>query len=493
MLDFEEVKKSTGEVGYVEMISHPIAYVRGLPGVKTHEVVIFSSGAIGWVLALQADLVEVLVFSRDPVEMGSEVVRTGGPLEIYVGEELLGHSVDALSKSLYDENPVQMVDRQRVDVPSLGIAYREKVSEPLETGVAVVDLTIPLGKGQRELVIGDRKTGKSEFLLQTLLTQARKGTICIYACIGKKKVDIKRVENFIKSNNLTQNCIVVASSSSDPTGLIYLAPYSAMTMAEYFRNTGKDVLLILDDLTTHAKFYREISLISKKFPGRSSYPGDIFFTHSRLLERAGNFVTDKGPVSITCLPVAETTEGDISGYIQTNIMSITDGHIYFDTEIFSTGRRPAVNYFLSVTRVGRQTQSKLRWGINRELLSFLTLYDKTQDFVHFGAELNEGIKATMEMGTKILNFFNQPMGAVLDLNLQIILFSLIWVGALSPGSLTDSTIMLEKAQNAYLNNPELRSKIDNIIKESEDFNLLLQKVGRESKYFLEAIQANEAR
>jgi F-type H+-transporting ATPase subunit alpha len=247
------------------------------------------------------------------------------------------------------------------------------------------------------------------------------------------------------------------------------------------------VLLILDDLTTHAKVYREISLIGKKFPGRGSYPGDMFFTHSRLLERAGNFVTDKGPVSITCLPVAETVESDISGYIQTNIMSITDGHVFFDQEVFDLGRRPAINYFLSVTRVGRQTQSKLRWSINRELLSFLTLLDKTQEFVHFGAEINEGIKATLTMGSKVLNFFNQPMGLTMALNLQIVLFSLIWSGLLSIDDSTDSSVTVEKATNTYANNTNFRDKVDELVQTSDDFNVLLKNIALCSKDLIDAI------
>ncbi len=474
--DFTKYLEDIGEVGYVQMVSMPLISVSGLPGAKTYEVVLFESGELGWVLSLSKDYAEILLLSQNPIQMGCRVVRTNMPLEIPVGEELLGHSIDALGKSLYDDNPVILQSTSRIDVPASGISSREKVSEPLETGVAVVDLTVPLGKGQRELIIGDRKTGKSEFLLQVLQTQVKKGAVCIYACIGKKKIDVKKVENFIDKNNLWKSCIVIASSSSDPLGLIHLTPYSAMTMAEYFRNIGKNVVLILDDLTTHAKFYREISLISKKFPGRSSYPGDIFFTHSRLLERAGNFITDKGSVSITCLPVAETVEGDTSGYIQTNIMSITDGHIFFDSTIFETGRRPAVNYFLSVTRVGRQTQSKLRWSINRELISFLSLLDKTQDFVHFGAEVNEGIRSTLSMGSKILSFFNQPMGRTLDLNLQIVLFSLIWIGSLNTEDPAGSSIVLEKAISLYDKNEQFKLKIDDLVYKSEDLNDLLKKV-----------------
>lgn len=478
--EFNSLLQETEETGFVEIVSHPIVYISGLPGAKLNEVVLFDNGEIGWVLALLKDKVEVLVLSAHPTVLGTQAVRTNSLLEIPVGEEMLGRSLNALGRSLYKSETVHYKEYRAVEAPSPGIDKREKITQPLETGVAVVDLAVPLGKGQRELVIGDRKTGKSEFLLQTMLTQARKGTICIYACIGKKRIDIKKTEDFISRNKIGNNCIVVASSSSDPLGLIYLTPYSAMTLAEYFRDQGRDVLLILDDLSSHARFYREVSLIGKRFPGRASYPGDIFFTHSRLLERAGNFKGAEQPVSITCLPVVETVEGDISGYIQTNIMSITDGHIYFDMEVFDSGRKPAVNYFLSVTRVGRQTQSKLRWGVNRELFSFFTLLEKTQAFVHFGAEINEGIKATLSMGNRITNFLSQSMGQVFSLNLQILLFSLIWIGAVKDEDESITKVFFDKASNLYESDPNFRKQVDDLINSSDDFNALLGRLAHDS-------------
>ncbi len=473
---FKEILEDTREIGYVEVVSHPVVYVTGLPGVRIDEVVMFENGSIGWVTSLLEDMVEILVFSTVPPRTGTQVVRTGSLLQTPVGENLIGHSMDPLGKSLNDNEILEHNEFRFIDKAAPGIEEREKVSDPLETGVAVVDLTIPLGKGQRELVVGDRKTGKTEFLLQTMLMQSRRGTICIYACIGKKKIDIKKVENFIQKNHLENTCMIIASSSSDPAGTIFITPYCAMTIAEYFKDNGRDVLIILDDLTTHAKFYREISLLSKKFPGRLSYPGNIFYTHSRLLERAGHFITKNGTNTITCLPVAETQEGDISGFIQTNIMSITDGHVFFDTSLFDMGRRPAINYFLSVTRVGRQTQTKLRWAVSRELLSFLSLYDRTQDFIHFGAEINEGITSTLNMGDKILSFFNQPMGHVLDINLQIVLFSLVWVGALSGEDSTQIRVIFEKAVMSYEKNEQFKKKVDDLVATSDDLNVLLGKI-----------------
>ena len=333
---------------------------------------------------------------------------------------------------------------------------------------------VPLGMGQRELVIGDRKTGKTNFLFQTIITQARKNSICIYATIGKNIASVRKAANFFRAQGIFDKSIIVSTSSADPVGLIQLTPYTAMTIAEYFRDKGYDVLLILDDLTTHAKYYREISLLSKKFPGRASYPGDIFYIHSSLLERAGSFIhTEKGEVSITCLPVAEAVEGNISGYIQTNIMSITDGHIFFDNDLFAKGIRPAVNSFLSVTRVGRQTQTGARWGINRELNGFLSLLEKTQKFVHFGAEINENIKNTLKLGERIYSFFNQRFGRIVPLNLQLILFCMIWIGVWQEDTMVVMKSAIEKMMDKVETDESYRKKIDSYVEKAADFNELL--------------------
>lgn len=487
---FEESLKNTGEVGSVQKVSYPICYADGLPSAFPYELVMFETGEFGQVSSASPDYVEILSFSPHPIDIGARVARTGKALEVPVGEALLGTSVDPLGRSLYKSKPVGPFSEFRgIETVPLGIEHREKITEPLVTGVSIVDMMVPLGKGQRELVIGDRKTGKSSFLLQTLLNQANQGTICIYAAIGKKKTDIRHIEAFLEKNNLGDRSFIVASSSTDSAGIIYLTPYAAMTMAEYFKDQGKNVLIILDDLSIHAKFYREISLLGKNFPGRNSYPGDIFYTHGRLVERAGNFKTPNGPVSITCLPVAETVEGDISGYIQTNLMSMTDGHVYFDKDLFAQGRRPAVNFFLSVTRVGRQTQTSVRSGLNRELNSFLTLHEKTQSFVHFGAELSEGVKTTLAMGDKILDFFNQQPDKILDLNSQIILFCLIWIGTWNDKTTTDTRVELVKIMRAYEKSDELQSLFKKYVDEATDFNALLGRLSTESKLVLDAIDA----
>lgn len=473
--DFKKFLDQTNEIGYVESLNYPIAKVRGLPTVKPREIVLFESGVIGQTMFMDENSVDIVILSHNSPNIGERVCKTNCQLEIGVGAYLLGKNVDPLGQNMYKELQAFVPEKYlHVDPKPAGIEKRVKINQYFETGVSVVDMLIPLGKGQRELIIGDRKTGKTDFILHTLLNQAKQGTLCIYAGIGKNALDIKKVEKFLEVNGIKDVSIIVASYSSDPSAIVYLTPYSAMTIAEYFMEAGNDVLLILDDMTDHAKYYREMSLIAKRFPGRSSYPADIFYTHSRLLERSGYFKTEKGIHSITCLPVAETVEGDITGYIQTNLMSITDGHIFFDKDLFLQGRRPAVNYFLSVTRVGRQTQTKLKWSVGRELSSFLSLLEKTQNFVHFGAEISEGIKSTLQMGEKIINsFFNQTSGVVLNSNLQIFIFTLIWSQVFKEQDPQGISKQVKKIVDNYKTNSDYRNKVDTLIESCDDFNRLL--------------------
>ncbi len=470
------------ESGVVVSVSPPIAKVRGLPNVKFNEVVYFDSGEMGFVVAIFEDFCDVLVLSKEAVVTESKVSRSGQPFNLKLTQDFLGKSINALGEPLDSSILLGNFETtSSIDKQAPGISAREKITKSFETGVTVVDLMVPLGCGQRELVLGDRQTGKTEFFLQTLLTQSHLDTICIYANIGKKASDIRHIEDFVLNHNISSNVVLVSSMSTDPLGIVYITPYVAMTIAEFFVEKGRNVLLILDDLSTHAKFYREISLIARRFPGRNSYPGDIFYSHSRLLERGGNYKTEQGTRSLTCLIAAETIQSDISGYIQTNLMSITDGHIYFDHELFSQGRRPAINTFLSVTRVGRQTQDKIRWGINRELTSFMTLYEKTQRFIHFGAEINDGIKATLNTGSKILTLFDQPMGTIIDQSFQIIIYCLIWTGAINADKLVNLKYLGSRRQEMYQNHPEFKVLVESLLKESADLNTLLGKVSMKAK------------
>lgn len=336
--------------------------------------------------------------------------------------------INPLGEPIEAKNDLSKIsERREIESEVLGITARARVKKPFLTGISLIDLVLPIGAGQKELIVGDRKTGKTSLLLTTMKNQSIVGTIIIYCLIGKKTSELKKINEYLSAEKIKDNLIIVAATAADPPGLIYLAPYSAMAIAEYFRDAGRDVLVIYDDLSNHARFYREISLMARRFPGRESYPGDIFYSHARLMEKAGNFRhPEKGEVSITCLPVVETVEGDLTGFIATNVMGMTDGHIFFDSNIFQKGQRPAINLFLSVTRVGKQTKDSLRREIIRELTAFLARFEQTESFAHFGAELSSQIQQTLETGTAFYELFEQERGEIFPEAVQTILFALIW-------------------------------------------------------------------
>lgn len=484
MEEFEKYLKATGETGFVEEMTQSIAQVAGLPGARLAELVVFESGEMGQVTALGQDRVEVLVLARFGVKVGSRVVRTGQPLKIAVTDAVVGKIMDGLGHWVGGgEEKVPQAEWRAVDVIPSGISARRKISRPLETGITLVDLLIPLGRGQRELVMGDRKTGKTNFVLQTILAQTRLGTVCVYAAIGKRNTEIMQAESYFNKTGAAKNLVIVASSSHDPVGEIWLTPYTAMTVAEYFRDKGRDVLLVLDDMTGHAKFYRELSLTARRFPGRESYPGDIFYVHSKLLERAGCFKAgaafadgsgEPKEAAITCLPVVDTVQGDITGYIQTNLMSMTDGHIYFDSDLYFAGRRPAINPFVSVTRVGYQTQSHIRRLLGREIVKRLSDFEKTQSFVRFGAELGESARQTLAMGERLLRLFNQPAAVTVAADVQTVAAAMVLAG-LWDGSEAGSL------QQKYDADEALRADVKKTIDETTTLEQLM-KVVREKTW-----------
>lgn len=476
MKTFQQYLTSAEEVGFVEACNQSIVYASGLPNAILQEIVMFETGELGVILSMSRNQVEILLLSKTSIKAGIKVTRTGSKPEMPLGFELLSKVINPFGQPL---NASQVIENPKVSMPidisPSGINTRSRISQTFETGVSIVDMLIPLGKGQRELVIGDRKTGKTSFLYQTILKQASLGTICIYAGIGKKKTDIKKIESFFVKNSIQNNTVIVATSSEDPAGVIYLTPYAAMTLAEYFRDEGHDVLVVMDDLFTHAKFYREIMLIGKRFPGRNAYPPDIFYTHARLLERAGNFILANGSEhSITCLPVVESIEGDIAGYIQTNLMSMTDGHIYFDIDMFAKGNRPAINPFLSVSRVGRQTQSSLRLSINRELISFLTLHRKLEGYSHFSAEAGSDVKRTLAVADRIFAFFTQSASEVKNIDLQNVIFCLLWSDYWQDIARLEIDIGIINA--TYKNSIEAQAMVKDLIASVTNLNELLQTI-----------------
>jgi F-type H+/Na+-transporting ATPase subunit alpha len=482
MNQFETFLKTTGEVGTVEQVFRSIVYVTGLPTIKPQEVVLFESGGIGTVLSITAEYVEVLLLTADNIRVGSRVTGSDTLLTVEVGSDLLGRTLDPLGLDGHDEYTVAPAGETRylIDNPPDGIGTRQPVTQPLETGVGWVDLVLPLGLGQRELVLGDRKVGKTQFLLQAVLTHAKRGGIVIYAAIAKRQTEIKEFEAFFERHKLDQNLILVASTSADASGMIFLTPYTAMSIAEYFRHQGLSVLVVMDDLSIHAKYYREINLLARRFPGRNSYPGDIFYAHSRLLERAGNFT--KGV--ITCLPVAEATMGDLSGYIQTNLMSMTDGHIFFDAELYNQGRRPAVNPFLSVTRVGHQTQTALLKSLSREISSFMAYYDRLQQLLHFGGELTPKVRQDLNRGDLLVRYFNQLPEQTIPLHVNAVylasLFADFW-GAHDADWLKHR---VHEVGKQYLEDRRAKDYIDAFLLGSETFNHLVDHVKQEKNILM---------
>ncbi len=478
MHDFNFYMDSIGEFGFVEEILTSIVYASGLPTAKPDELVVFENGELGRIISLKTDRVEILVLSNSEVKVGSRMARTNESLKIEIGDHFLGRMIDPIGKPL-DDGP--SLDRpsnvsREVDILPLPLSERQIITQPLETGVPLVDLIIPIGKGQRQLVIGDRQTGKTQFFIRTLLNHTKTGNICIYAAIGKKVVEVRQVLEAIKKRGIDKSTIVVASGASDSPGLIFITPYTAMTIAEYFKDKGYDVLVILDDLTNHAKYYRQISLLAGRFPGRNSYPGDIFYVHSKLMERAGKF--KKG--SITCFPVAESVMGDLSGYIQTNLMSMTDGHIFFDTDLASLGRRPSINSFLSVTRVGQQAQTKLTRDISRELTSFLLNIETLKTFIHFGAELSEQVKQKLALADRVFGFFDQPT-EIVPRNVSIFVIGLLWVGFWRDQEVAEMRTKIKKLTEDYEKNSTFKKQVDGLITASDLFSDLLGNL-REGDY-----------
>ena len=477
MKSFNYYLNQTNELGFVQSLTKSTAGVVGLPHACPNELVIFESGQLGQILLLEAQKVEVLLLGEKPVKSNTRVTRTNEQLTFPVGPQLLGQIVNPLGQPLSFDQRFRKPRQYRViKKDSPGIDQRSQVWQNLETGVTLVDLLVPLGCGQRELIIGDRKIGKSSFLLQTVLTQARQGMICIWASIGKKKEEILRIDNFLQKQKVKDKVVIIAASAQEPTGLIYLAPFSAITLAEYFRDQGQSSLVILDDLTIHAKFYRELALLANRFPGRDSYPADIFFTQAALMEKGGNFKVGKKEASITILPVAETTEGDLGGYIQTNLMSMTDGHIYFDRNLFSQGRRPAINPSLSVTRVGRQTQTPLARRVNRELIAFLVQYQRLENYVHFGAELTPEVKADLVKGQRLNHFFDQKSSVLIPAPLSLFLFACIWQDFWPEKDPTQLKIKLEQLINHYWQDKNFRQQVAKTVAGSADLTTLIKKV-----------------
>lgn len=452
MKNFEDCLKESGEIGHVESTNQSIVYVSGLPRVRLNEVVITESNQQGMVTGIDKDLIEIILLSPEQAVVGQKVTRTSQVLKIKISEGVLGRIVNPLIQSIDGLGPITgHLELRSVYNSAPGIVDRVKVSEPFNTGVGLVDFMVPLGKGQRELLLGDQKTGKTTFILQTMAQQAEEGTVCIYVGVGKKKSDVKHVEDYLKKMGVFSKCVIIFSSSADPASQVFIAPYSGMTIAEYFRDLGKNVLIVIDDLTNHAKFYREISLLSKRMPARESYPGDIFHIHAALLERAGRVKHRDGSVSITALPLIETVQGDLTGYLQTNAMAMTDGHIFFDETEFKKGRRPGINISLSVTRVGNQTQRVIEKKMRKTLFEKLNQYKKAQELAHFGFDLPLKTRSDLNLGERLEAVFDQESYTIVSKNTALLFLGLVLSGFWSSKSIDQVRVERTKIVEAYEN------------------------------------------
>src|ERR1700761_8100003 len=418
------------ETGQVLSVGDGIARIHGLDNVQAGEMVEFSNGVQGMALNLEADNVGVVIFGSDAeIKEGDVVKRTGTIVDVPVGKGLLGRVVDGLGNPIDGKGPIVSDQRSRVEVKAPGIIPRKSVHEPVQTGLKALDALVPVGRGQRELIIGDRQTGKTAVAIDTFINQKaanagddeKQKLYCIYVAVGQKRSTVAQIVRQLEENGAMEYTIVVAATASDPAPLQFLAPYTGCAMGEYFRDNGMHAVIVYDDLSKQAVAYRQMSLLLRRPPGREAYPGDVFYLHSRLLERAAKLNEKNGSGSLTALPVIETQAGDVSAYIPTNVISITDGQIFLETALFYRGIRPAINVGLSVSRVGSAAQVKEMKAIAGSLKLELAQYREVEAFASFGSELDEATQHVLTRGVRLIEILNQPPYRPLALYYQVVL------------------------------------------------------------------------
>lgn len=412
----------TSDSGTIIQIGDGIARVYGLDDCMQGELLEFPNNVYGMALNLEQDNVGcVLLGSEEGIKEGDIVKRTNKIVEVPVGEGLLGRVVNPLGEEIDGKGPINYSGTRPIEVPAPSIIDRSSVNEPLQTGIKAIDSMVPIGKGQRELIIGDRQTGKTAIAVDTILNQKGKDVICIYVAIGQKQSTVAHIVNTLEEMGALDYSIIVAGTASESAPLQYLAPYAGCSMGEYFMHKGKDVLIIYDDLSKHAVAYRTMSLLLRRPPGREAYPGDVFYIHSRLLERAAKLSKEHGGGSLTALPIIETLAGDVTAYIPTNVISITDGQIFLESELFNTGQRPAVNAGISVSRVGGNAQIKAMKQVSGTLRLELAQYTELAAFAQFGSDLDSDSKRRLEKGKRILEVLKQEQYKPMDVEKQIVI------------------------------------------------------------------------
>ena len=416
-INWDEESRETGEVIWV---GDGIVTVYGIDHAMYGEIVAFENGVKGMVQDVRQNEIGIILFGRDTgIKEGTKVVRTKKKAGIPVGDAFVGRVINALGEPIDGNGDVKEDDYRPIEQEAPGIIDRQSVDTPMETGILSIDSMFPIGRGQRELIIGDRQTGKTSIALDTILNQKGKDVICIYVAIGQKASTVAKIVNTLKKHDAMDYSIVVSSTASDPASLQYIAPYAGTAMAEYFMHKGKDVLIVYDDLSKHAVAYRAISLLLERSPGREAYPGDVFYLHSRLLERSSHLSDKLGGGSITALPIVETQAGDVSAYIPTNVISITDGQIFLETELFHSGVMPAVNPGISVSRVGGNAQIKAMKKVAGTLKLIYSQYRELQSFAQFGSDLDADTKARLAQGERIVEVLKQNRSAPVPVEKQV--------------------------------------------------------------------------
>ncbi len=447
-----ENKIEVSETGVVILVGDGIAKASGLEKCMAGELVEFPDGSYGMAQNLEEDTVSIVILGSDQgIKEGDTVKRTGKVVSVPVGEKLIGRVVNALGEPIDGKGSIEAEAYRAIEMPAPGIIERQHVSRPLQTGIKAIDSMIPIGRGQRELIIGDRQTGKTTIATDTILNQKGKDCICIYVAIGQKRSTVAQVVDSLTAGGAMDYTIVVSATASELAPMQYIAPYAGCSMGEYFMYQGKDVLVIYDDLSKHAVAYRAISLLIRRPPGREAYPGDVFYLHSRLLERAAQLSPELGGGSLTALPIIETQAGDVSAYIPTNVISITDGQIFLETELFNSGIMPAVNPGISVSRVGGDAQIKAMKKVAGSLKLLYSQYRELQSFAQFGSDLDADTKSRLALGERIVAVLKQKNGSPKEVAQQVCI-----IYAVTHGYLTSVPVAqipeFEKRLEEHMNN-----------------------------------------
>jgi F-type H+/Na+-transporting ATPase subunit alpha len=461
-LEDYSVKLRPEEIGTVVSVGNGVATIEGLPGVKSEEIIRFPGNMLGIAFNLEPDRVGVVLLDEsENIEAGDEVRRTGRVLDVPVGEELLGRIVDAAGRPLDNREPLKTRERLYIEREAPGILHRLPVSEPLQTGLKVVDALIPIGRGQRELILGDRQTGKTAIALDTIINQKDRDVICIYCAIGQRKSAVAKVVEDLRKAGAMEYCVIVVASGEDPPGRRYITPYAATSIGEYFMFRGKDVLIIYDDLTNHATSYRELSLLLRRPPGREAFPGDIFYIHSRLLERSTHLGEELGGGSMTALPIIETEAQNISAYIPTNLISITDGQIYTSPNLFSKGILPPVEVGRSVSRVGGKAQLPAYQLVAGDLKLFYSRFAELERFARFSAQLDEETQKTLERGRRVREILKQPQFSPMPVDQQVAVLLAVSRGITDDVPIEKISEAEERITRALTDKKEISQKIIN--------------------------------